>query len=53
MTTTFTLTVANVAPSIGISGAASVNEGAPYSLTLGSVTDPGSDTVSQLHRALG
>ena len=35
-----------MAPSIGISGAANVNEGAPYSLTLGSVTDPGSDTVT-------
>ena len=42
----FSVTVDNVAPSIGISGAANVNEGAPYSLTLGSVTDPGSDTVS-------
>ena len=42
----FSVTVDNVAPTIGISGAASVNEGAPYSLTLGSVTDPGSDTVS-------
>ena len=28
------------------SGAAHVNEGSPYSLTLGSVTDPGTDTVS-------
>ena len=42
----FSVTVANVAPSIGISGAANVNEGAPYSLSLGSVTDPGTDTVS-------
>ena len=39
------MTVANVAPSIGISGAANVNEGSSYSLTLGSVTDPGTDTV--------
>ena len=46
VTTTFSLTVNNVAPSIGISGAANVNEGSPYSLTLGSVTDPGSDTVT-------
>jgi uncharacterized repeat protein (TIGR01451 family) len=43
---TFKVTVNNVAPSIAISGAASVNEGSPYSLTLGAVTDPGSDTVS-------
>jgi hypothetical protein len=40
------VTVNNVAPSIAISGAASVNEGSPYSLTLGAVTDPGADTVS-------
>ena len=39
-------TVNNVAPSIAISGAASVNEGSPYSLTLGAVTDPGTDTVT-------
>src|SRR5439155_4058184 len=31
---------------IAISGNASVNEGSPYSLTLGAVTDPGTDTVS-------
>src|SRR5207253_760697 len=38
--------VNNVAPSINISGNADVNEGSAYSLTLGAVTDPGSDTVS-------
>src|SRR5207244_2755817 len=38
--------VNNVAPSVAISGAASVNEGSPYSLTLGAVTDPGQDTVT-------
>jgi hypothetical protein len=38
--------VNNVAPSINISGAASVNEGSSYTLTLGAVTDPGDDTVS-------
>ena len=38
--------VNNVAPSIAISGAANVNEGSAYSLTLGAVTDPGTDTVS-------
>ena len=38
--------VNNVAPSIAISGAASVNEGSSYSLTLGAVTDPGTDTVT-------
>src|SRR5207248_1328428 len=40
------VTVHNVPPSIAISGNASVNEGSPYSLTLGAVTDPGTDTVS-------
>ena len=38
--------VDNVAPSIAISGAANVNEGSAYTLTLGAVTDPGTDTVS-------
>ena len=42
----FTVTVNNVAPTIAISGAASVNEGSAYSLTLGAVTDPGTDTVT-------
>ena len=45
-TATFPLTVTDVAPTIAISGAASGNEGAPYTLTLGAVTDPGSDTVT-------
>ncbi len=43
---TLSVTVNNVAPTIAISGAASVNEGSPYSLTLGAVTDPGTDTVT-------
>ena len=47
------VTVNNVAPTIAISGAASVNEGSLYSLTLGAVTDPGTDTVIELRRALG
>ena len=38
--------VVNVAPSIAISGAANVNEGSVYTLTLGAVTDPGTDTVT-------
>ena len=41
------ITVNNVAPTIAISGAASVVEGSPYSLTLGAITDPGQDTVTQ------
>ena len=35
-----------MAPTIAISGAANVDEGSSYSLTLGAVTDPGTDTVS-------
>ena len=44
---TKTITVNNVQPTIAISGAATVAEGAPYSLTLGAITDPGPDTVTQ------
>ena len=40
------VTVNNVAPTITISGAASVNEGSTYSLTLGAVSDPGTDLVT-------
>ncbi len=42
-----TITVDNVLPSIAIGGDGSVNEGSVYSLTLGAVTDPGTDTVSR------
>ena len=45
-TNTVAVTVNNVSPTIAISGAASVNEGAEYTLNLSS-TDPGADTVSQ------
>ena len=45
-TATQSVTINNVAPSIAISGNANVDEGSPYSLTLGAVTDPGTDTVS-------
>jgi hypothetical protein len=40
------VTVTNIAPSLSLGGATSVNEGAPYTLSLGT-TDPGPDTVSQ------
>jgi hypothetical protein len=40
------ISVNNVAPTIALGGAASVNEGATYTLTLGAVTDPGTDTVT-------
>ncbi len=38
--------VLNVAPTLTISGAASVNEGSTYTLNLGR-TDPGQDTITQ------
>lgn len=41
------VSVLNVAPTIALTGAASVNEGSAYSLTLGAVTDPGADTIAQ------
>ena len=40
------VTVNNVAPMIAISGSSNVAEGAVYTLTLGAITDPGSDTVT-------
>ena len=42
------MTVNDIAPSIAISGNASVNEGTAYSLNLGAVTDPGTDTVTSI-----
>src|SRR5262249_45180659 len=45
----FTLTVNNVAPTIALTGAADTNEGATYMLTLGAITDPGQDTVSDYY----
>ena len=41
-----TLAITNVAPSISLSGSATVDEGSPYDLTLSVVTDPGNDTVT-------
>ena len=43
---TVAVTVNNVAPTLVISGAASVNEGSSYTLSLSS-SDPGADTISQ------
>ncbi len=45
-TTTFTLNVNNVAPTIALTGNATVPNGTPYTLNLGAITDPGTDTVS-------
>jgi hypothetical protein len=41
-----TVNIQNVAPTVTLSGAASVYEGSSYSLGLGNVVDPGQDTVS-------
>jgi hypothetical protein len=46
-TNTVTVAVANVEPTIALSGNSSVNEGSTYSLTLGGITDPGADTVTE------
>ncbi len=43
---TVNITVNNVAPTLAISGAASVNEGSTYTLNLSS-SDPGADTITQ------
>ena len=41
------VTVNNVAPTIAVSGAASVQTGSSYALNLGSIVDPGTDTVTE------
>src|SRR5262249_30601003 len=41
------LVVHNVPPTIALQGAPDVPEGEVYTLTLGTVTDPGADTVTQ------
>ena len=41
------VSVSDVAPTVALSGAASVPEGSPYLLTIGPVVDPGADTVTQ------
>ncbi|HWQ84920.1 MAG TPA: PKD domain-containing protein [Anaerolineales bacterium] len=40
------LTVNNVVPTVALTGAASVVEGASYTLTIGPKVDPGADTLS-------
>src|SRR5205814_897800 len=40
------VTIDNVVPSIALSGDTTVNEGSAYTLNLGSITDPGMDTVT-------
>ena len=46
-TKTAMITVANVAPTIALIGSDSVDEGSVYTLTLGPITDPGQDTVTE------
>ena len=41
------MTVDNVAPTIALSGNSNVDEGSTYTLTLGAITDPGTDTVTE------
>ena len=48
-----TVTVANVAPTASISGPATVDEGSVYTLTVGPITDPGTDTRSSYTIAWG
>lgn len=45
-TQTKDLTVNNVAPTIALAGAPTVNKGVAYTLNLGSITDPGTDTIT-------
>ena len=46
-TGTAIVNIANVAPTIALSGDANVAEGSVYRLTLGPVTDPGQDAVAE------
>src|SRR5262249_51850410 len=41
------VSITNVAPVLALDGAARVDEGSPYVLTLGAVIDPGQDTVGR------
>ena len=41
------INVTNVSPTIALAGSPQVDEGSLYTLTLGAVTDPGPDTVTQ------
>ncbi|WP_300435322.1 PKD domain-containing protein, partial [Zoogloea sp.] len=46
-TDSFTVVVDNVAPTQGLGGDNTVEQGHPYTLTLGGVSDPGADIVTQ------
>jgi uncharacterized cupin superfamily protein len=47
------VTIANVAPTATVSGAATIAEGSLYTLTVGPITDPGADTRSSYTIAWG
>ncbi len=47
VSSTFDHEVTNVAPMILLLGTGVVNEASPYQLTLGAISDPGNDTVTQ------
>ncbi|MFO0966953.1 MAG: PKD domain-containing protein [Gemmataceae bacterium] len=44
----YDVAIANVPPTIRLTGTAAVDENSPYALTLGPITDPGADTVSRI-----
>jgi len=44
---TTAITVANVPPTIALSGPPTVDEGSTYTLTLDEITDPGTDSVTE------
>ncbi|RPI64064.1 MAG: hypothetical protein EHM48_01465, partial [Planctomycetaceae bacterium] len=46
-TYTYGVNVQDVSPTLSVTGNIDVNEGSTYTLTLGSINDPGQDTVSQ------
>ncbi|MEZ4859883.1 MAG: LamG-like jellyroll fold domain-containing protein [Caldilineaceae bacterium] len=46
ISTTFAISITDVAPTIDLTGAATAAVGSSYALTLGSVVDPGNDTVT-------
>src|SRR5207248_1739578 len=44
---TVAVTVQDILPTIALSSSTTVQEGATYALTLGAVTDPGKEAISQ------
>ncbi|PYX69807.1 MAG: hypothetical protein DMG78_20980, partial [Acidobacteria bacterium] len=47
------ITATNVAPAIGLNGPSTIGEGSLYTLTLGPVSDPGADAVTEYRVAWG